>query len=390
MRHDVAVVAIAKNGRETVLARRSLIPPAAMTQWKALLDERPALARQPFYFLMMTSGVGIGGAHEVESQYTDYRSRTQKVGISVPILYMRTTRGKAADWAFDPDFDTKGTKCSTHAVAEDTLNGVMRFAVEKRVPVQFILNGGIWGDASCETPEWDLTDHLEQDKLNCQWTENDEVFADDHLKGHAGSTESPQLARSLTYNVYAKPVRTYKRRNLQAAATLVARFAREHPDLFVGVVLDSDTYMNPFFRGHKLFDYNPGMLRQFRDWLRGSGPYAGSGSDGAPDLRAYRRKTVYTLAQAAAIARPAVDVVGPGRSAARRFPARTSRRRSRPASSASGTIRGGTCGRSSASTSSTCTTTSCRRGRARRASRPIASSRRRASSVPIRAAIRSP
>jgi hypothetical protein len=29
----------------------------------------PALARQPFYFLMMTSGVGIGGAHEVESQY---------------------------------------------------------------------------------------------------------------------------------------------------------------------------------------------------------------------------------------------------------------------------------------------------------------------------------
>ncbi|HET9337624.1 MAG TPA: hypothetical protein VFQ55_01370 [Casimicrobiaceae bacterium] len=303
MRHDVVVVAIAKNGREAVLARRSLIPPAAMTQWKALLDERPALARQPFSFLMMTSGVGLGGAHEVDSQYVDYRSRTQKVGMSVPILYMRTTRGRAGDWVFDPDFDTKGTKCANHAVAEDTLNGVLRFAVEKRVPVQFILNGGIWGDASCETPEWDLTDHLEQDKLNCQWTEKDEVFPDDYLKGHAGSTESPQLARSLTYNVYATSVRSYKRRNLKAAASLVARFAREHPDLFIGIVLDSDTYMNPFFRGHKIFDYNPGMLRQYHDWLRGTGPYAGLPADGAPDLRAYRRKTVYTLAQVAAIAR---------------------------------------------------------------------------------------
>jgi hypothetical protein len=303
MRHDVTVVAIAKNGRESVLGRRSLIPPAAMTQWKALLDERPALARQPFFFLMMTSGVGIGGAHEVESQYADYRSRTQKVGMSVPILYMRTTKGRAGDWVFDPDFDTRGTKCDNHAVAEDTLNGVMRFAIDKRVPVQFILNGGVWGDASCETPEWDLTDHLEQQNLNVQWTEKDETFPDNYLKGHAGSTESPQLARTLTYHVFAKDVRAYKKRNLQAAAGLVARFAREHPDLFVGIVLDSDTYMNPFFRGQKLFDYNPGMLKQFRDWLRGTGPYAGRLEGGAPDLRAYRRKTVYTLPQVAAIAR---------------------------------------------------------------------------------------
>ena len=38
----------------------------------------PSSRRQPFYFLMMTSGVGIGGADEIESQYADYRSRTQK------------------------------------------------------------------------------------------------------------------------------------------------------------------------------------------------------------------------------------------------------------------------------------------------------------------------
>ncbi len=67
----------------------------------------------------------------------------------------------------------------------------------------------------------------------------------------AGSTNSPELARTLTYNVYAAKVRAYKRRNVEAAARVIADFAREHPDLFVGVTLDADTYMNPFVREWK-------------------------------------------------------------------------------------------------------------------------------------------
>ena len=55
-------------------------------------------------------------------------------------------------------------------------------------------------------------------------------------------------------------------------------------------MLDSDTYMNPFLGGASYrFDYNPGMLRQFREWLRGSGPYAGRTDAGVPDLRSFRR-----------------------------------------------------------------------------------------------------
>jgi hypothetical protein len=272
------------------------IPPGALALWSGRLDLHPALARHRFYFLMMTSGVASGGANEVETQYRDYLSRTQKVGISIPILYMRTTRGAAGDWAFDPDFDTR-LLCGTRQVAEDNLSGVIRYAVEHRLPVQFILNGGIWADASCETPQWDLTDHLEQDAANCQWTQGNEVFPDDYLKGLNGSTSSPELARSLTYNVYAANVRRYKKRNLQAAARVVATFARAHPDLFVGIALDADTYMNPFFRGREAFDYNPGMLRQFREWLRGSGPYAGHSAAGAPDLTTYRRARPMTLAE---------------------------------------------------------------------------------------------
>src|SRR5204863_6060900 len=47
----------------------------------------------------------------------------------------------------------------------------------------------------------------------------------------------------------------------------------------------------------KIYDYNPGMLRQFREWLAGTGPYAGKPERGAPDLSVYRRKNPLTLAQ---------------------------------------------------------------------------------------------
>ena len=301
VRHAVAVVAIDRGGRETVLARKSLIPPAAMSLWSGLLDQRPALANRPFRFLMMTSGVAAGGAAEADSAYRAYLSRTTGVGIAVPILYLRTTKGVAGDWEFDPDFDLT-RKCKDRVVAEDNLHGVIQYAIDKKLPVQFILNGGIWADASCDTPEWDINDELERDVDNCQWTQDNKVFPDDYLKNLPGSTNSPELARTLTYNIYATKVRAYKRRNLQAAARIIAGFAREHPDLFVGVSLDADTYMNPFVKNGNIYDYNPGMLRQFREWLSGTGPYAGKSEHGVPDLSSYRRKDPLTLAQVNVIA----------------------------------------------------------------------------------------
>ncbi len=295
VRHTVTVVAIDRAGHETVLARKSLIPQRAMSLWTGMLDQRTKPAK-PFRFLMMTSGAAVGGAAEAETTYAPYLSRTTAVGVAIPILYLRTTKGAANDWVFDPEFDLS-RKCRDRPVAEDNLAGVMRYAIEKHLPVQFNLNGGIWADASCDIPEWDLNDHLEQDLNNCQWTQENIVYPDDYMKGLPGSTNSPELGRTLTYNVYATKVRAYKRRNLQAAARLVANFAREHPDLFVGVNLDADTYMNPFVSNGKFYDYNPGMLRQFRQWLGGSGPYAGKPEDGAPDLSVYRRKNPLTLAQ---------------------------------------------------------------------------------------------
>ena len=301
MRHDIVVVAIAKNRRETVLARRSLVPTAAMTQWKALLDERPALASRKFFFLMMTSGVSLGGADEIKDQYPDYQSRTQRIGMSVPLLFMRTTKGRAGDWQFDPRFDLE-RQCKGRRIVEDNLETILAYSIKSNLPVQIILNGGLWGDSSCETPNWDLTDHLEEDKNNCQWDQRDEVHPDNLMKDLTGSVPGPELGNSLTYHVYAAQVRAYKKRNLQAAARRIAEFARKHPDLLVGVTLDADTYMNPFLGGGFRFDYSPGMLRQFREWLQGTGPYAGRGGPGVPDLRSFRRSDPLTLAEVGRLA----------------------------------------------------------------------------------------
>lgn len=302
VRHDVAIVAVSKSGQEKALGYRSLIPPDALTRWKPLLEQRPALASRVFYYLMMTSGATLGGANEIKEQYADYESTTQRIGMSVPLLYMRTTTGKSGDWTFDPAFNLN-RRCKDRRVTEDNLNGILGTALERALPVNIILNGGIWGDASCETPDWDLTDHLEQDRNNCQWDQNNEVHPDNFVSELTGSVSGTQLSNSLTYHVYATKVRQYKRRNLQAAARQIATFMKAYPELLIGVTLDADTYLNPFLGGGYRFDFNPGMLRQFREWLQGAGPYAGKGGPNVPDLRSFRRPDTLSLSQVNALAK---------------------------------------------------------------------------------------
>ena len=119
-----------------------------------------------------------------------------------------------------------------------------------------------------------------------------------------------------------KKSRFYKKRNLQAASRIINDFREKHPSLFIGVNLDADVYMNPFYPrqyNQQWYDYNPQTLRQFRHWLRGDGPYAGEkdeDSEDIPDLSHYRRKKRLTLAQVSRKARKkfaAWDEVDPPR-----------------------------------------------------------------------------
>ena len=91
-------------------------------------------------------------------------------------------------------------------------------------------------------------------------------------------------------------MRRLKKRNLQQAAQPIVAFMREHPDLFIGVNLDPDVYINPFFSEAQWYDYNPGTLRQFREWLAGTGPYAAARRCRACRIsRSYRREPPLSL-----------------------------------------------------------------------------------------------
>jgi len=291
-RRTLTVVAVGNDGSEKILGRRSLIEPAALTRWAAF-DAREV---RPFYLLPALSGIDLGGAAELDTVYAPYQSKTVAAGFRVPILYLRMTKGADADFVFDPDWDAK-RKCGDRRIGDDSLNNVIAHARAKKLPVLVTLNGGIWADAYCDVPEWDINDKLEQVLANNQWNDKNEVMPDNFLKNLPGSQEAPELARSLTFNVYATEVRKYKKRNLQQAGALLAAFARTDPGLFVGVNLDPDVYLNPFFAEQQWYDYNPDTLRQFRAWLAGTGPYAGKGGPGIPDLRAYRRARPLSLAE---------------------------------------------------------------------------------------------
>lgn len=299
-RRRVDVYAIGSDGRESLLGTRSLISPEALRRWSA----HAGTAGEPFHLLPALSGVALGAAAGLDTAYAAYVSPTMRVGTRVPVLYMRTTRGAAHDFVFDPDWDI-GRRCapgSERRLSDDSLNGVIAHAKKHSLPVLFTLNGGVWADAACDVSEWDATDMLERDPANSQWSEKDEVPRDNALSDLPGAFASPELGRMLTLNVHARDVRRYKKRNLQQAARVLVAFAKERPDLFVGVNLDPDLTLNPFFSHQKWFDFNPGTLRQFREWLAGSGPYAGRAAGGAPDLSAYRRAKPLTLREASRLA----------------------------------------------------------------------------------------
>ena len=290
-----------KAGGTTILTRRTVPPQFDIKDtWSDLLKSHELKRDDIFYFAIATSNLAGGGASDISDTFRPYESDTVKVGIRIQILYLRTTRGKAGDYAFDPDFPVTH-KCGKRPIAEDNLNGVIDYAIKYQLPVLFTLNGGIWADAACDAPEWDINDLLEQDVNNDQWNEKNLVMADNALKDLPGSMDSPELGRQLTFNVYAEKNRHYKKRNLQKAAVIIREFATKHPSLFIGVNVDPDVYMNPFFGGSQWYDFNPGTVRQFREWLQGTGPYGGNVKKGQVDLSSYRIAKPKTLNEVNAI-----------------------------------------------------------------------------------------
>jgi len=297
VRRRLDIVVVAGDGSELTLATRTLVEPRVHSMWS--FAARPGA--RPFFLAPALSGIAQGGAQHLDTRYSAYASPTTRIGMRVPILYMRTTTGAGGDYGFDAGFDV-GRRVEGRAIADDALAPVLAWSRARPLPVLVTLNGGIWADAAGSAPAWDAIDHLEEDPRNCQWNERDEVMPDDHLAHLPGSHASPELARALTLNVYARDVRRYKKRNLQQAADTLLHFMRDTPELLLGVNLDPDVYVNPFFAEAQWYDYNPGTLRQFRHWLAGTGPYRGDCEADVPDLTRHARARALTLAQVEAIA----------------------------------------------------------------------------------------
>jgi hypothetical protein len=200
-----------------------------------------------------------------------------QVGIRSRVEYLRTTRGRAEDFRFDPDFPEKKRVVDGHEMMGDSLRTVFQAADKWAAPLLVTLDGGVWANARFAAPELDIVDNLLEDERAVQWNQWGKSEPRDALKGLTGSFDDPQLARMMSLNRYNTRFREYKKRNLQSAVKAIVGYMRRHPGRYVAINLEPDNYINPWFTQTQWYDYNPDTLRQFREWLFHLGPYADGG-----------------------------------------------------------------------------------------------------------------
>jgi peptidoglycan/LPS O-acetylase OafA/YrhL len=200
-----------------------------------------------------------------------------QIGVHVRVEYLRTTKGRSADFVFDPDFPEPLRTPLGVELTTTNLNEVLRVAKRLQIPMRILLDGGVWADSVIDYPEYDVTDFLEQDERNVQWNQFDKSEPDDALKGQPGGHSNPQIARVMSLNYYNHAYRYYKMRNLQDAIRRIVEYNSTATNNKISISLDPDTYINPWFYLKQWYDYNPKTLRQFRDWLLHLGPYGVNG-----------------------------------------------------------------------------------------------------------------
>ena len=146
------------------------------------------------------------------------------------------------------------------------LNYMLNLGLTSSLPILVHMNDGRWAD--CCTPNssggWGdaLLDTIAAQPNTTVW--NSSGTSD---YGHNGGSNYFSLTRLNT--VY----RSYKKRNVQSSASVIAAWANSNPTLFVGVSLDSETIMP-----NEEADYNPLAIEEWKMWLQNTGIY-GPGGD---------------------------------------------------------------------------------------------------------------
>lgn len=155
---------------------------------------------------------------------------------------------------------------SNYTFDPTNLNYQLGLAVTSNLPILVHMNNGGWAD--CCTPNSDggwsdiLLDYI-VDQPNTVAMDNTGASLFAHDGGHNHFT------LSRLNDVY----RSYKKRNVQAAAEVLANWAALNPSLFAGVSLDSETVIP-----QNQADYNPYFIQEWKEWLQNTGIY-GPGGD---------------------------------------------------------------------------------------------------------------
>ncbi len=124
---------------------------------------------------------------------------------------------------------------------------------------------------------------MEQNKQNVQWNQHNIAPPDDAIDNIASSITSPSLARMMSLNEYNKDFLHYKQRNLQQAIKYINKWQKHNHSQNIYIHFDPDNYINPWFYNTQWYDYNPLTIKQFQQWLTGTGLYSNVG-----ELRKYK------------------------------------------------------------------------------------------------------
>ena len=123
--------------------------------------------------------------------------RRVRVGFRVPILYLRTTKGAAADYVVRPRLGSRRASAASGASATTPSTACSRTRGPSGCRCSSRSTAASGPTRFATFPQWDVNDKLEQDARNCQWNEHNEVMPDDFLKiaaGLAGGARARALA----------------------------------------------------------------------------------------------------------------------------------------------------------------------------------------------------
>ena len=96
----ITIAAYRKSGQRVELKTFQFAPFLLSKRWQPWLDQYPQWRNDLFWVLPGSSGVSDGDDQDFKTTYQDYQSDTLQLGLRVPLLYMRTTRGESQDWEF--------------------------------------------------------------------------------------------------------------------------------------------------------------------------------------------------------------------------------------------------------------------------------------------------